>query len=47
MEHNIIKFVRVNQKMVRKECEIVDLELEVYIGKLKVHMLMKCFDGWN
>jgi hypothetical protein len=33
--------------MEREECKIVDLDLEVYIGKLKVHMKMKCFNGWN
>jgi hypothetical protein len=33
--------------MTRKECEMNDIELELYVGKMKFNTKMKCFDGWN
>jgi hypothetical protein len=47
MEHETINLIKVNQNMVREECKIVNLKLEVYIDKLKIRMQMKCFSGWN
>jgi hypothetical protein len=40
-ELNDIKLVKYDKNMVKKECEIILIDLELYIGK------MKCFDGCN
>jgi hypothetical protein len=46
-EHETIKLIKVDQKINRKECEMVNLNVETYIGKLKINLKMICFDGWN
>jgi hypothetical protein len=33
--------------MIKKECAVVDLKLEIYVGKCRFNVIMKCFDGWN
>jgi hydrogenase maturation factor len=47
LEHNVVKLVKVNQNMKREECKLLELYLEVYIGKLNIRTKMKCFNVWN
>jgi hypothetical protein len=33
--------------MERKECRLIELGLNLIIGKINIQTIMTCFDGWN
>jgi hypothetical protein len=44
-EHNVIKLFTIDRNMKREPCKFKELNLEVYIGKMKFNLMMQCFKG--
>jgi hypothetical protein len=46
-EHQTIKLMWANQRPQRIECKLVDLMLNLFIGKINVCIWIKYFNGWS
>jgi hypothetical protein len=46
-EYNVIKLFKIDRNMKREPCKFEELNLEVYIGKMRFNLIMQCFNGWS
>jgi hypothetical protein len=47
LEHNYVQLVKSNYMMERKECNLIEMDLNLFVGKTNIRTKMVCFDGWN